>query len=58
MGYADDNDDTETDMMTVIPAGTRVICCNARERRVVLVFPSENDTIIFYEWFLQAIRGQ
>jgi hypothetical protein len=55
VGYEDD--DTETDMMTVIPAGTRAICRNARECRVVLVFPTEDDTIIFYEWFLQAIRG-
>lgn len=56
MGYADDND--ETDMMTVIPAGTRCLCREAKECRIVLVFPNEDDTIIFYEWFLQAIRGR
>lgn len=58
MAYADDNDDTETDMMTVIPAGTQAICRDAQNCRVVLCFPNEDDTIIFYEWFLQAIRGR
>lgn len=58
MADDDEAEDTGTDMMTVIPAGTRAICLNARDQRVVLVFPTEDDTIIFYEWFQQAVRGR